>query len=152
MGPKHGLQRKNCFRATGPMFLAQTAKLLYVYTRCDVTVVIDATAGDRGIKYRRTVCTRRDVIMVYNHNNNCCRKFPQWYQQPFNGLIIGFGTISWAGTIKCVQEPFLPAHHYDVPRVATSRHIAPSVNNPVDFFVTHFQRQLHSDIAPWYRT
>ena len=33
-------------------------------------------------------------------------------------------------------------------RPATSRHIAPSVKDPVDFFVTHFQRPSRRDIAP----
>ena len=33
-------------------------------------------------------------------------------------------------------------------RPATSRYIAPSVNDPVDLFVTHFQRPSRRDIAP----
>ena len=35
-------------------------------------------------------------------------------------------------------------------RPTTSRHIMPSVNNPVDFFVTYFQRPVCRDIAPQY--
>ena len=75
--------------------------------------------------------------------NNCCRKFPWRYQQTSGGLVIGFGAISQAGAIKWVQEPFLAMRHYD-----PSRHIEPNVNNPVNFFITHFQYQLHRDIVP----
>ena len=53
--------------------------------------------------------------------NNCCRKFPWWYQRPSSGLFIRFGVISRAGAITWVQEPFLAVCH-----IMTSRGIAPS--------------------------
>ena len=70
-------------------------------------------------------------------HNNCCREFPWRYQRPFNGLVIVLGAIKW------LQESFLVACHYDA-----LRHIVPSVNGPVDFCVSHFQRLSRRDIAP----
>ena len=84
----------------------------YVYTRCDATVITDATTWCRGVKYRQTVYSMRDVAMVYSV---CCREFPWRYQRPSSRLVVGFGTISWAGAMKWVQEPLLAAHHYDAP-------------------------------------
>ena len=37
----------------------------YVYTRRDLTVIIDTTAWRRGVKYRQTLYTRSNVAMVY---------------------------------------------------------------------------------------
>ena len=136
-------------------------KLRLIYTRRSSTMIIDATAWGRGVKYQRTNikmssyqyrksdCGDKTVVRSsYLHNgisyigkmtslywiraqftigamspwyNNCCRKFPWWYQRPSSGLFIRFGVISRAGAIKWVQEPFLAVCH-----IMTSRGIAPS--------------------------
>ena len=78
-------------------------------------------------------------------HNNCCSKFLWRYQWPSRGLVIRFWAISpnWrdkmcAGAISGGASSWRPA---------ISRHIAPKVLDPVDFFVAHFQRQSRHIVA-----
>ena len=108
------------------------------------------------------ISTSRNIAKMFTlgvmlpWHNNCCRKFPWRYRKPSSGLVVGFGVIRQAGSMKCVQKLFLAVCHYDGPwyhailgpmkttllicltpifninRATTSHHdIVPSVNAPL---------------------
>ena len=55
-------------------------------------------------------------LMMSPWHNNCCREFSWWYPTTLLWVSYDFGTLSQAGIIKWVQEPFLVVHHYGTPR------------------------------------
>ena len=71
-------------------------------------------------------------------HNNCCGEFPWQYQQPSSGLVIGFGVISLSWHDK--MGAWAICHGRCA--IMMPRNIAPSVKEPVDFFVTHFQASV----------
>ena len=113
----------------------QTSLLSYVYTRRGETSIIDAT----GASIIAALFTLGAISPWYN---NCCWEFPGDINDPLYRI---WGDVAerrdkmGAGDISGGASLWGPA---------TSRHIAPSVNDPVDFFVTHFQRPSRRDIAP----
>ena len=108
------------------------------------------------ISTSRNIAKMFTLGVILPWHNNCCRKFPWRYQKPSSGLVVGFGVIRQAGSMKCVQKLFLAVCHYDGPwyhailgpikttllicstpifninRATTSHHdIVPSVNAPL---------------------
>ena len=71
-------------------------------------------------------------------HNNCCGEFPWQYQQPSSGLVIGFAVISLSWHDK--MGAWAICHGRCV--IMMPRNIAPSVKEPVDFFITHFQASV----------
>ena len=62
--------------------------------------------------------------------------------------------MTWADIARCRDKMGAEAIYGDTSlwHPATSHHITPCVNNPVDFFVTRFQWQSHRDITPCVNT